>query len=183
MLSEANESYFDTNSVFTTSHKRSNSVVINVKHTTESINDVQIKDSTDSFIVFESSNNAPTHVNNTTTESEHVQKKINWRRPSRRPHSLDLTKSQTITLPDAFSPVFLYIQMQLCREKSLKDWLNDNKSRESNEILSIFRQILSAVEYVHLQGLIHRDLKVEIRFIAKPQCYRIIFSPAIFFSL
>lgn len=28
-------------------------------------------------------------------------------------------------------------------------------------ILDIFRQILSAVEYVHLQGLIHRDLKVQ----------------------
>lgn len=57
--------------------------------------------------------------------------------------------------------MFLYIQMQLCREKSLKDWLNDNKVRDFGEVLDIFRQILSAVEYVHLQGLIHRDLKVD----------------------
>lgn len=156
MFSEANESYYETNSVFTTSHhKRSNSVVINVKHSTEN-------NCTDSFIVFESSNNVSTRAI-TTTESEHVQKKINWKRPSRRPHSLDLTKTQTITLPDVISPVFLYIQMQLCREKSLKDWLSDNKLREASEILGIFRQILSAVEYVHLQGLIHRDLKVKMR--------------------
>ncbi|CAD6996348.1 unnamed protein product [Ceratitis capitata] len=56
--------------------------------------------------------------------------------------------------------VYLYIQMQLCRKESLRDWLRDNRceSRQSH-IASIFHQIVDAVDYVHLKGLIHRDLK------------------------
>lgn len=56
---------------------------------------------------------------------------------------------------------YLYIQMQLCRKESLKDWLrNTVDDRDKFEVLDIFNQIVCAVEYVHQQGLIHRDLKV-----------------------
>lgn len=56
---------------------------------------------------------------------------------------------------------YLYIQMQLCHQNSLREWLKDNiKNRDMKFILEIFSQIVQAVEYVHLQGLIHRDLKV-----------------------
>lgn len=56
--------------------------------------------------------------------------------------------------------MFLYIQMQLCQRLSLKEWLRQHTSRDFSQILNIFQQIVDAVEYVHLQGLIHRDLKV-----------------------
>lgn len=56
--------------------------------------------------------------------------------------------------------IYLYIQMQLCRKQSLKEWLclNDLPARR-DKIVPIFGQIVDAVEYVHLKGLIHRDLK------------------------
>lgn len=56
---------------------------------------------------------------------------------------------------------YLYIQMQLCHQNSLREWLKDNtENRNMKYVLGIFTQIVQAVEYVHLQGLIHRDLKV-----------------------
>lgn len=60
--------------------------------------------------------------------------------------------------------MFLYIQMQLCQRLSLREWLKQqNSQRNIFRILNIFQQIVDAVEYVHLQGLIHRDLKVRNR--------------------
>lgn len=147
------------------------------------------KENTDSFIVFEPSDGCKNETTisaattaESVTDSEHAQKKINWRRPRRRPHSLDITKSQSIILPELPSPVFLYIQMQLCHEKSLKEWLKDNRVRDFGDVLNIFRQILSAVEYVHLQGLIHRDLKVKAWLLGRSGDNNLISSPAIYFS-
>ncbi|XP_045454664.1 eukaryotic translation initiation factor 2-alpha kinase-like [Melitaea cinxia] len=60
------------------------------------------------------------------------------------------------------SKMYLYIQMQLCRRDSLHDWLRNNRtweSRNREQVTTLFSQIVSAVEYVHLAGLIHRDLK------------------------
>ncbi|XP_061171339.1 eukaryotic translation initiation factor 2-alpha kinase 3-like [Saccostrea echinata] len=56
---------------------------------------------------------------------------------------------------------YLYIQMQLCRRETLKDWLcaSTCEPRSSEVIWDMFGQIVSAVEYVHNSGLMHRDLK------------------------
>ncbi|KAH9496229.1 Eukaryotic translation initiation factor 2-alpha kinase 3 [Bulinus truncatus] len=55
---------------------------------------------------------------------------------------------------------FLYIQMQLYRKETLKDWLSNNTlNRDRHTILDIFDQIICAVDYVHSCGLMHRDLK------------------------
>jgi hypothetical protein len=60
--------------------------------------------------------------------------------------------------------VYLYIQMQLCRKDTLKDWLRTNcENRDKTTIFDFFYQIVDAVEYVHSQDLIHRDLKVSER--------------------
>ncbi|TDG46211.1 hypothetical protein AWZ03_007419 [Drosophila navojoa] len=64
--------------------------------------------------------------------------------------------------------VYLYIQMQLCRKESLRDWLRDNRTEaRAAHIAHIFHQIVDAVEYVHLKGLIHRDLKPSNIFFSK----------------
>ncbi|KAG5265472.1 hypothetical protein AALO_G00242860 [Alosa alosa] len=59
-------------------------------------------------------------------------------------------------------PVYLYIQMQLCRKENLKDWMGQRVApelREHSECLNIFLQIAEAVEFLHSKGLMHRDLK------------------------
>jgi hypothetical protein len=93
-----------------------------------------------------------------TTECHNVKKKIGHRRPL----SLDISSGGEIVLPPPkASRMFLFIQMQLCRRESLREWLRDNVSNRSTcVVLPMFEQIVQAVEYVHLQGLIHRDLKV-----------------------
>lgn len=59
--------------------------------------------------------------------------------------------------------VYVYIQMQLCKKETLKDWLFHHKNRDKNEMIRIFKQIIDAVHYVHSNKLIHRDLKVSSR--------------------
>lgn len=61
--------------------------------------------------------------------------------------------------------LFLYIQMQLCRRETLKDWLASNTlNRDRQMVLDMFDQIVSAIEYVHDCGLMHRDLKVNYKY-------------------
>ncbi|KAM8859940.1 LOW QUALITY PROTEIN: interferon-induced, double-stranded RNA-activated protein kinase-like [Spinachia spinachia] len=66
---------------------------------------------------------------------------------------------------DDSSSKYLYIQLELCDIKTLKDWIaeknnesvHDSKRRE--EGLGIAQQIVSGVEYIHSKKHIHRDLK------------------------
>nr|CAD7260206.1 unnamed protein product [Timema shepardi] len=78
----------------------------------------------------------------------------------KRPMSLQISPGGGVIVPVKASRMFLFIQMQLCRKESLREWLKDNVGpRDKRTVLNMFLQILDAVEYVHLQGLIHRDLK------------------------
>lgn len=89
-------------------------------------------------------------------------KLVPFKKTHRRPLSLDLSSKETrANFFGGNQRMYLYIQMQLCKKQSLKDWLKLNKlDTRQTEIVPIFRQIVDAVEYVHLKGLIHRDLKV-----------------------
>lgn len=62
----------------------------------------------------------------------------------------------------------LYIQMHLCSQKTLGDFLSNEGARRGTAVesmvdiplaLSLFHQIAEGVKHVHEQGLIHRDLK------------------------
>ncbi|KAI9261602.1 kinase-like domain-containing protein [Phascolomyces articulosus] len=51
----------------------------------------------------------------------------------------------------------LYIQMEYCEKKTLRDVIDDGIDQD--EAWRLFRQILEGLVHIHSQGMIHRDLK------------------------
>ncbi|KAJ3055078.1 hypothetical protein HK097_011568 [Rhizophlyctis rosea] len=51
----------------------------------------------------------------------------------------------------------LYIQMEYCEKKTLRDVIDDGVDDE--EGWRLFRQVLEGLAHIHSQGMIHRDLK------------------------
>lgn len=122
---------------------------------------------------FKPKKNSPdtSHVISITDETSVSQSTQNdaAKKGHRRNLSLDLASSTNV-LPKKLnsavgSPVkmYLFIQMQLCMKTCLKDFLKQNDLHSRNTV-EIWNQIIQAVHYVHLKGLIHRDLKVRIHF-------------------
>ncbi|XP_015218211.2 interferon-induced, double-stranded RNA-activated protein kinase isoform X1 [Lepisosteus oculatus] len=57
---------------------------------------------------------------------------------------------------------FLYIQMELCEGGTLRSWIDqeqEGRPKDKEKTMSIFRQIVEGVKYIHSKQLIHRDLK------------------------
>ncbi|KAF1764132.1 hypothetical protein GCK72_004079 [Caenorhabditis remanei] len=68
----------------------------------------------------------------------------------------------------------LNIFMELCMEKNLSDWIDENKTVESRNLEDMkfwIKQILSALDWFHAIGLIHRDLKPANIFFARNSVY------------
>ncbi|GFY48248.1 eukaryotic translation initiation factor 2-alpha kinase 3 [Trichonephila inaurata madagascariensis] len=75
-------------------------------------------------------------------------------------HNTHITKEGRNQDSENDAPEFLYIQMQLCRRESLRNWLDvHSENRNYHEIMRMFCQIVEAMNYVHMKGLMHRDLK------------------------
>jgi len=70
------------------------------------------------------------------------------------PHILTLIDSGT-------SDGFLYYVMPFARGESLRHKLKRDKQLTLDEALHITRQITSALDYAHRQGIVHRDIKPE----------------------
>lgn len=110
----------------------------------------------DSFIVFQNSDNSKsiTSYNNKSVTTSIPKRK-------KRVSSLSENEIKPVEVGPIMEKMYLYIQMQLCRKQSLKEWLQENTlEARKGEIIPIFKQIVDGVEYVHMKGLIHRDLKV-----------------------
>lgn len=56
----------------------------------------------------------------------------------------------------------LFIQMEFCDKGTLETWIEKRRGKNPNKDLplELFKQIVTGVDYIHSEGLIHRDLKV-----------------------
>jgi serine/threonine protein kinase len=61
------------------------------------------------------------------------------------------------------SPSKCHLVMELCQGRNLYHFIKKKAQKHltEDEAIPIFRQIVSAVNYMHLRGLVHRDLKLE----------------------
>ncbi|XP_069986045.1 eIF-2-alpha kinase GCN2 isoform X2 [Penaeus vannamei] len=58
-----------------------------------------------------------------------------------------------------FKKQYLFIQMQLCEKNTLRQAINEHLCMDSDRKWRLFRELVNGLDYIHSQGLIHRDLK------------------------
>ncbi|XP_052809169.1 MAP/microtubule affinity-regulating kinase 4-like [Mya arenaria] len=54
-----------------------------------------------------------------------------------------------------------YLVTELCRGGDLMDYISQRRKLPESEVKKYIRQIVSAVDYLHRLGILHRDLKIE----------------------
>ena len=59
----------------------------------------------------------------------------------------------------------LYIQMEYCKQETLRDLINSGIQSNTTECWRLFRQIIQGLEHIHSASIVHRDLKPENIFI------------------
>ncbi|PHH90491.1 hypothetical protein CDD83_3524 [Cordyceps sp. RAO-2017] len=60
----------------------------------------------------------------------------------------------------------LYISMEYCEKRTLRDLISRHLCKNTAEIWRLFRQILEGLAYIHGLSIVHRDLKPENIFIS-----------------
>ncbi|KAH6850740.1 anticodon binding domain of tRNAs-domain-containing protein [Chaetomium sp. MPI-CAGE-AT-0009] len=60
----------------------------------------------------------------------------------------------------------MYISMEYCEKRTLRDLISRNLSKETQEVWRLFRQVLEGLAHIHSLNIVHRDLKPENVFIS-----------------
>ncbi|TMW47930.1 hypothetical protein DOY81_006986 [Sarcophaga bullata] len=55
----------------------------------------------------------------------------------------------------------VYLIMQLAENGTLLDYVREKKYLDESQARNLFKQLMSAVEYIHSKGVVHRDIKCE----------------------
>ena len=55
----------------------------------------------------------------------------------------------------------IHLVMEYAPGGELFDYIVKNKRLPVREVVRLFQQLLSGLEYIHLNGVVHRDLKPE----------------------
>ncbi|EFX02753.1 protein kinase [Grosmannia clavigera kw1407] len=63
------------------------------------------------------------------------------------------------------SRTIMYISMEYCEKRSLRDLIARNLSKDTQEVWRLFRQLLEGLTHIHGLGIVHRDLKPDNIFI------------------
>ena len=67
--------------------------------------------------------------------------------------------------PTEGSLTILYIQMEYCKQETLRDLINSGILSNIGECWRLFRQIVQGLEHIHSASIVHRDLKPENIFV------------------
>jgi translation initiation factor 2-alpha kinase 4 len=70
-------------------------------------------------------------------------------------------EEDTVDAPNSSSRSLqsMYIQMEYCEKSTLRTAIDSELFRDKPRIWRLFREIVEGLAYIHLQGIIHRDLK------------------------
>lgn len=100
--------------------------------------------------------------NNSDTNFKHSDEKTKIVQKSRAKSQDTNNKGQKLTenfAKSKFKRQFIYIQMEYCGGKTLKDLIEKGLYKNQEKVWFLLREILQGLNHIHEQGMIHRDLK------------------------